>query len=68
MLVMVVTLDVSKLSGWLNLAYCRVERGDVCVGEARTGGGGRRRREQHAGGRLSDRSIGPPEVGGVRRL
>jgi len=25
---MVVTLDVSKLSGWLNAdAYCRVERG-----------------------------------------
>ena len=30
---MVVTLDVSKLSGWLNaVAYCRVERRDCDVG------------------------------------
>ena len=33
---MVVTLDVSKLSGWLNFcAYCRVERGHATREEVR---------------------------------
>ena len=35
---MVVTLDVSKLSDWLNaLAHCRVERGDTTRGEGGPG-------------------------------
>ena len=51
----VVTLDVSKLSGWLNaIAYCRVEReaweeGREAGREAGERGGGRRRRKQGAG-------------------
>ena len=55
MLRMSVTLEVSKLSGWLNaLACCRVEgRGTCDAGEARAGrreGVGRRRRKRHARG------------------
>ena len=44
--IMVVTLDVSRLSGWLNaVAYCRaaprhVERAARAVGGARTRAGG----------------------------
>ena len=50
MLVMVVTLDVSKLSGWLNAdAHCRVKRdskrGDMQAGRA---WGRLRRRMQRA--------------------
>jgi hypothetical protein len=56
MLLMVVTPDVSQLSGWLNAcAYCRVER--ESINRAATGGPGggrawaRRRRKQRAAGR-----------------
>ena len=51
---MVVTLEVSKLSGWLNAdAYCRESKGGLTVrGEADTGrqagGGGRSRCKQRA--------------------
>ena len=50
---MVVTLEVSKLSGWLNAdAYCQVERRAYAMqGEVRAGkrqGVGRRRRKRHA--------------------
>eukprot|EP00964_Phaeocystis_antarctica_P058047 scaffold34414_cov60-Phaeocystis_antarctica.AAC.2 len=39
---MVVTLDVSKLSGWLNAdAVCRVERGAYDTGRSVGRGGGR---------------------------
>ena len=44
MSLMFVTLDVSKLSGWLNAsAYCRVERRacDAGRGASREAGGGR---------------------------
>jgi len=37
---MVVTLDVSQLSGWLNAVCCRVER--ESIGRGATGGAGRR--------------------------
>ena len=48
---MVVTLEVSKLSGWLNaLASCRESKGGHAVrGEVRAGGGGRSRFTQRAG-------------------
>ena len=51
---MSVTLEVSKLSGWLNaLAYCRESQGRACGvvrGAAREAGGvGRPRRKQRAG-------------------
>ena len=52
---MFVTLEVSKLSGWLNTdAPCRESKGEHSVrGEVRAtggaGGGGRRRRTQRAG-------------------
>ena len=51
---MVVTLEVSKLSGWLNaFALCRESKGGHAVrGEVRAGrrgGGGRPRRTQLAG-------------------
>ena len=50
---MFVTLDVSKLSGWLNDdAYCRVERDAKEEGDARAArqeGVGRQRRKQRAG-------------------
>ena len=42
MLLMVVTLDVSKLSGWLNAdANCRVERAGMRCGKRCGAGGGR---------------------------
>jgi hypothetical protein len=52
---MVVTLEVSRLSGWLNAdAPCRVERrGHAMRGEVRAGrreGVGRRQRKRHARG------------------
>ena len=56
MLSMLVTLDVSKLSGWLNTdGYCRVER-RACVmwGEVRAGrreGVGQQQRKWRAEGR-----------------
>ena len=48
------TLDVSKLSGWLNaLAYCRAKMRAYDAGRGaagrQTGGGGRRRRKERAG-------------------
>eukprot|EP00964_Phaeocystis_antarctica_P073029 scaffold44781_cov43-Phaeocystis_antarctica.AAC.2 len=52
MTVMSVTLDVSKLSGWLNaLAYCRVEGGlmEGDMGGARWADLRRRRCKQRAG-------------------
>ena len=53
---MFVTLEVSKLSGWLNTdAYCRESKGGHAVGARYTGqqsgGGGRPRRKQRAGKR-----------------
>eukprot|EP00964_Phaeocystis_antarctica_P023617 scaffold13190_cov60-Phaeocystis_antarctica.AAC.5 len=60
---MVVTLEVSRLSGWLNAeALCRVKGGHAMRGEVRGTGGGRavrwRRREQRAGGGPDRRSRG----------
>ena len=54
MFFMFVTLDVSKLSGWLNVeAYCRVGKGSIGRGATcaagRREGVGRRRRSQRAG-------------------
>ena len=53
---MVMTLEVSKLSGWLNAdASCRESKGGhaVCMGRGmrvgRRGGGGRRRLKERAG-------------------
>ena len=47
---MVVTLDVSRLSGWLNaLAYCRVGKEEGIRGERaglEVGGVGRRRKQR----------------------
>ena len=59
---MVVTLEVSKLSGWLNThAPCRESKGGHAVWEEGPGGaegrGGQRRRKQHA------RGICPKAVG-----
>ena len=49
MLLMSVTLDVSKASGWLIFfAYCRVEGGRQTMwGEVRVGKGGRVRQRRH---------------------
>ena len=44
-----VTLDVSKLSGWLNAVFCRVEGGDMKRGEVR----GREANGQWSGGGAS---------------
>jgi len=60
---MVVTLEVSQLSGWLNAdAPCRVERRacDVGRGVDREAGGrvGRRRRSGYARGRPDSRPLG----------
>ena len=60
---MLVTLDVSKLSGWLNaVAPCRVEReGHAMRGEVRAGrreGVGRRQRKRHARERPDSRLLG----------
>ena len=59
MFAMVVTLDVSKLTGWLNAVFCRVARGGRGEGRAACRAGGRlagrgrrgewRRRKQRAG-------------------
>eukprot|EP00964_Phaeocystis_antarctica_P124178 scaffold87868_cov89-Phaeocystis_antarctica.AAC.2 len=59
---MSMTLDVSKLTGWLNaLAFCRVEnRAYAMRGEVRAGrreGVGRRLRKRHARGG-PDRRLG----------
>jgi hypothetical protein len=60
---MPVTLDVSKLSGWLKAcADCRVDKeGRAMRGEVRAGkreGVGRRRRKRHALGRADSRLEG----------
>ena len=48
---MVVTLDVSKLSGWLNaVAYCRVERRAYDAGRGAGRGRGSVDRRQRTGG------------------
>ena len=60
---MLVTLEVSKPSGWLKAyAFCRVERkGHAMRGEVRAGrreGVRRRRRKRHARGRPESRLLG----------
>ena len=61
MYLMVVTLEVSKLSGWLNVdAYCReTKEGRAMRGEVRAGPGSRRsvrlrRRKERAGKRTKN--------------
>ena len=68
MKLMVVTLEVSKLSGWLNDdAPCRESKGGHAVGGARytgrhAGGGGRPRCKQRAGqGSTADSGAGHGE-------
>ena len=64
MLVMTVTLEVSKLSGWLKtFAFCRVEGRGTCDagrGARREAGQGVRRwrRKRHARGKADSRLLG----------
>jgi hypothetical protein len=65
MLFMAVTLEVSKLSGWLNaFAFCRVEGRGTCDAGARCGPRGRRACggggaiKRHARGRPDSRLLG----------
>ena len=58
---MLVTLDVSRLSGWLNAdAYCRVTRESIGGGATCGQGGGRLR----SGGRWHKQQEGP-DCGGL---